>query len=155
MSNKSEGYKHFLECLAVATVTEHEVAPILATHFNATISRYNDDNRYDVKLKDASDKYITVEIKEDFTCARTGNIGIEYHCRGKKSGIDVTEAGYYCIKAHTSSTTAELLLMTVADLKSLIVAECYFRKVNGGDPASQSLNYLFKLDVIRDISITL
>lgn len=38
----------------------------------------------------------TVEVKNDLKALQTGNLFIEFMSRGKKSGIDRTEADYWC-----------------------------------------------------------
>lgn len=57
----------------------------------------NDDRRYDLKMFKKGIE-TTYEIKTDFKCAPlfdTGNIFIEFECRGKESGIMVTEADWF------------------------------------------------------------
>lgn len=57
----------------------------------------NDDRRYDLKMLKKGFE-TTYEIKTDFKCAPlfdTGNIFIEFECRGKESGIMVTEADWF------------------------------------------------------------
>jgi hypothetical protein len=57
----------------------------------------NDDRRYDLKMLKKGVE-TTYEIKTDFKCAPlfdTGNIFIEFECRGKESGIMVTEADWF------------------------------------------------------------
>lgn len=57
----------------------------------------NKDNRYDV-LVEKNGKNIRYEIKTDVFCKPdydTGNIFVEVECRGKASGIMVTEAEWF------------------------------------------------------------
>jgi len=57
----------------------------------------NNDNKYDLLfVKDGKDK--TVEIKQDFTSKRTGNIGVEVETRGKASGIKTSKSDMYIYK---------------------------------------------------------
>ena len=42
------------------------------------------------------DKKVKLEVKKDDWTVRTGNIAIEFECRGKPSGIQVTEADFWC-----------------------------------------------------------
>lgn len=49
----------------------------------------NDTNAYDLKGKD------TFEVKTDWTSKRTGNVGVEYLCNSKDSGILTSCADYY------------------------------------------------------------
>ena len=57
----------------------------------------NNDNRFDAALK-RKGKITKYEIKTDFFCKPTydtGNIFVEVECRGKASGIMVTEAEWF------------------------------------------------------------
>lgn len=61
------------------------------------VAHKNNDNRYDVLIK-RKGREIKYEIKTDFVCKPTydtGNIFVETECRGKKSGIMVTEAEWF------------------------------------------------------------
>lgn len=143
------GMNQFYTDLEIANKTELEVANLFKQVYRAEVLEVNDDYRYDLKLKEPEGKEFTVEIKEDFTCARTGNLGIEYSCRGKDSGITRTQADFYLIKAHRP-TIHEYIMISVKRLKELITQKKYHRTVNGGDPGSNSLNYLFRLETIKE-----
>jgi len=54
----------------------------------------NYDYRYDLKMSFKS-CIKTYEIKTDIYPINTGNIVVEFECRGKSSGIAVTEADYF------------------------------------------------------------
>lgn len=62
------------------------------------------DFKYDLKLGQIAEEQIAdilsnkkIEVKRDFKSHRTGNVFIEYECRGARSGISVTESDYYCL----------------------------------------------------------
>lgn len=148
-----KGFETFKKDLAIANKTEAEISLLIAKKFNLDIVGHNNDYRYDTKFRDKKGADVTVEIKEDFTCARTGNVGVEHSCRGKASGISISEADYYFYKCHLGTDTSINLMMSTKSLKKLIADKRYFREINGGDPGSNSLNYLFKLDVIHSISV--
>jgi hypothetical protein len=63
---------------------------------------YNNDFRYDLKVGKVYEHKLAallgnkIEVKRDFKCLDTGNIFVEYESRGKKSGISITEAEYWC-----------------------------------------------------------
>ena len=60
--------------------------------------RDNKDNQYDLIVKTKSGKERTFEIKTDVYCKSdwdTGNLFVEFECRGKSSGINVTKAEYF------------------------------------------------------------
>lgn len=92
------------------------------------------DNKFDIDLQDglvAEMQFLhilgncKVEIKNDFHIDRTGNIAIEYECRGKPSGISVTEADWYAI--FLGNTNAEICVMIKVDaLKAL--AKTFYKK---------------------------
>jgi hypothetical protein len=57
----------------------------------------NKDNRYDV-IMNLNNKEVKYEIKTDVFCRPdndTGNIFVEFECRGKFSGLLVTEAKWF------------------------------------------------------------
>ena len=58
----------------------------------------NNDNKYDVIMSNKLNEEVKYEIKTDVYCTPrydTGNIFVEYECRGKASGIRVTEAKWF------------------------------------------------------------
>ena len=80
-------------------------------------------------------------------CVDTGNVAVEYSCRGKLSGISTSEADFYIYKLETRDKGIHYIMHKVSDLKQMIERKEYFREVNGGDRGSNSLNYLFKYNV--------
>lgn len=63
----------------------------------ATFIKDNKNNKYDI-IMNVNGEDIKYEIKTDVFCRRdndTGNLFIEYQCRGKHSGIIVTEAKWF------------------------------------------------------------
>lgn len=133
----------FRKDLPIAQATEAEVARLLNKVYNLSLVKTRNDNKYDLRMVNHKGEF-TFEVKEDFTHARTGNIGLEYECRGKPSGINVSQADYYIYKIHNSDNTVEFYMFRTSVLKELIADKKYFRIVNGGDIGSNSLNYLFK-----------
>lgn len=143
----------FRKDFPIAQKTELEVAEILALK-GAEIISFNDDNKYDILMK-YKNRECKVEVKEDFTCEKTGNVGLEFSCRGKDSGIACSQADFYVYKLHEPNHQIHFYMMKVEDLKDLIKHKFYHRIVNGGDPGSNSINYLFELKYIKQISILL
>lgn len=140
------GNYNFRRDLQISKKTEEEVAGILAKIYSAEIEEIRTDNKYDIKAKiDGSSK--TFEVKEDFMCVDTGNVAVEYSCRGKLSGISTSEADFYIYKLETRDKGIHYIMHKVSDLKQMIERKEYFREVNGGDRGSNSLNYLFKYNV--------
>lgn len=145
-----KGYKQFEDDLKIAQVTEKEVADALLKKLgekhDIELLEYNNDNRYDLKFK-FNNKILKVEVKEDFSCERTGNVSVEYSCDGKPSGIEVSEADLYVYKVHLPAPDrgkTELRLISTKTLKRMIKQQNYHRIVSGGD-LSSALNYLFYL----------
>lgn len=130
--------------LPIAERTEHQIADIIRKHYNAVILGFCHDNRYDIKAR-INGKDFTFEVKEDFTCEHTGNVGLEYECRSRPSGIAVSKADFYIYKIHTSHGVKVFIFKTDV-LKNMIVRKEYFRIVNGGDVGSGSKNFLFRYD---------
>ena len=59
--------------------------------------------RYDLEVGQLAEKALadifehsTIEVKNDLKAVKTGNLFIEFMSRGKKSGIDKTEADFWC-----------------------------------------------------------
>lgn len=126
----------------VAVKTEDDIANKLKRMYGARLLEVSRNNEYDLKMV-IQGKVVTIEIKEDFTCEKTGNVGLEYSCREKPSGISVSKADYYIYKLHTRRGIVYVMHKT-AILKAMIEEKKYFTTVNGGDKGSNSLNYLFK-----------
>jgi hypothetical protein len=122
------------------------VAEILESKYNAVIMEHSNHNRYDllVKIKGLP---VTFEVKEDFMCKQTGNVSLEYECRGKPSGVSVSEADYYIYIIHTKDDEVEYVMFKTGDLKDKITSKMYFRDITGGDKGSNTKNYLFKYDI--------
>jgi hypothetical protein len=80
--------------------------------------RYNDDSAFDMFEKN---------MDED----GTGNMAIEYKCRGKKSGLRKTKAMYFAYYI-PNVRDRQLWVISVKDLKNLL-KECVFKRVSGGE----------------------
>lgn len=132
---------NFEQDLPIAVKTEHEVAEIIQKQYNAKILAYGHTNQYDIKAL-VNGKVFTFEVKEDFSCERTGNVGVEYSSWGRPAGIAVSKADFYVYKIHTRSGVKIFIFKTQA-IKNMIARKEYHRIVNGGDKGSDSMNYLF------------
>ncbi len=137
----------FQKDLPIARKTEQEVARLLNEVYGLTIHNSNNrDNKYDI-LASKEGKQFTFEVKEDFTCERTGNVGLEFESWGRPAGIATSQADYYIYKLHTPADGIAYFLFKTSTLKRMIAEKKYFRIVCGGDVGSNSMNYLFKLNV--------
>jgi hypothetical protein len=144
--------------LPVAKATEREVADLLVKNFGVEILSFDNTNKYDIlvswmtniqhwTLDEPHWHNVKIEVKEDFIGERTGNVGLEYECRSKPSGIQTTEADYYIYKLHTKDHGIQFVMHDINAIKKMVEDKLYFRIVNGGDEGSNSMNYLFKYDV--------
>ena len=104
----------------------------------------NNDNRFDIDLQygqvreqELADilKYEKIEVKtERDKWMETGNICIEYRCRGKQSGIAVTQAKYWAHVLADGDDTSCMLLFPTAKLKEIARRHVVDGKVvYGGD----------------------
>ena len=98
---------------------------------------FNNDFKYDLKVGQVAEKLLAelltnkkIEVKRDLKAIQTGNIFVEYFSRGKKSGLAISEADYYCYFI----TDTRLFLIKTEDLKTL--CRKYLdtsRDIKGGD----------------------
>ena len=133
----------------IARKTEKQIAQFLIDKLNMEFIDECDNSDYDIKMRTADGKQFSVEIKEDFSCERTGNIGVEIESWGRKSGIAVSKATLYLYKIHEPSGRKSMYVIPTTKLKRMIKDKLWHREVIGGDPGSNSRNFLFKLDVVK------
>jgi len=138
----------FEQDLLLAAKTEEQVAQWFSDEGHEVIE-LNNDYRYDIKVKLKTGDVVLIEVKEDFMCKRTGNVAVEFQCRGKPSGIDRSEAAYYIYKIHTPDGEG-LFAVSSARLKKLIAGEKYHSIKVGGDNGSETKMYLFDIDTIKE-----
>lgn len=131
----------------IALRTEDEVAKILKQRGYEILGRCH-DYRYDILTKAIDGALVKIEVKEDFLCRKTENVGLEFSCRNKPSGISRTEADVYIYKVHEPQKI-EYYWITTLQLKDMVKNREYHRIVNGGDIGSNSMNYLFRLSVFK------
>ena len=101
----------------------------------------NKDNKYDVLMK-KNGKEITYEIKTDVFCrpdSDTGNLFIEFECRGKKSGIEVTQADLFVTYY---KHLREIWYIRTSNLKDLIKDNDFKVTEFSGDTDSNTKGYL-------------
>jgi hypothetical protein len=93
---------------------------------------------------------VKVEVKSDIIASRTGNLAIEYKCRGKRSGIKTTEAEFYMYFIN-HDLFDEVYKIPVKKLKKL--CKKYGRKTGGGDDNASKM-YLLDKDYLKEYIIT-
>lgn len=98
---------------------------------------------------------LNVEVKEDQKCHHTGNVGLEFMCSGKPSGIETTKADFYVYHIHTPETQEISLLLSVKDLKTAIQNKRYkyIRPTVRDGEDRPAHNYIFGLPVFKDIAV--
>ena len=145
----------FRQDFPIAQATEKMIGALLESKYVCKVLRYNDDNQYDLLVEVKKGYVIAIEVKEDSMCQKTGNVGLEFECRGKPSGIAVSKADWYIYVVHAPDFKTKIFLISTNRLKEMIAKRLYFRVVDGGDPGSHSMNYLFKLSTFEDYATPL
>jgi hypothetical protein len=140
---------NFRKDLPVAKRTEKQVSDYLVSRGYGLIDECNNSD-YDIRMQRPSGEILTIEVKEDFMCKKTSNVAVEYYCRGKPSGISVSKADIYIYKVHEPNGQKNMYAIKTSNLKKMVEDKLYHREVSGGDKGSDSRNYLFKLNVIKD-----
>ena len=146
----------FAKDLPIAKKTEKQIAEFLVETQNMKYVGSSDTlpgvrkSDFDIRMAWSSGKQVDIEIKEDFSCARTGNVGVECESWGRLSGISISKADFYLYKVHQPDGTKRVYIIQTSKLKKMIEDQLYHRIVVGGDPGSNSKNYLFKLKTIMD-----
>ena len=104
---------------------------------------FNNDNKFDIDLSKAQirEKELRdilgkskVEVKTDSIWKGSKNLAVEFRCRGKPSGISVSEAEYYAFILDANTYTEGIIIIPIEKL--LYLARKFYRmgKVkNGGD----------------------
>lgn len=109
----------------------------------------NNDNKYDIKLLKNS-KEITYEIKTDVYCSPlkdTGNLFVEFECRGKPSGIQVTQADWFVTYYKYLN---QIWFIKSNKLKNLINNQNFKITQNSGDTNSNTRGYLINRNKFKN-----
>jgi len=104
---------------------------------------------YDI-IVNHKDKEFKIEVKSDRLTHRTGNICIEYSCRGKPSGITTTQSGCYGYfeVINDNEMIYNLYIIPTKTIKKAIKDKKYHRCINGGDDYASRF-YLFNKDIFK------
>ncbi len=93
---------------------------------------------YDLKI---ISKGWTFEVKNDLMAHQTGNVAIEYECRGKATALAVTTAEFWVYKF-----AGQFFAFKTATLKRKLFEEKqFFKAVTGGDAGSNTKMWLVKV----------
>lgn len=134
----------FHEDLRFATVYEKRVVEL----FESTEHWFSPkgSKEYDVGIRLNDDPEVLFEVKADRKTINTGNIAIEFECRGKPSGITTSKSDYW---VYFLDGKNQYLLIPTDRLRNEIAKESYKRKVSGGDDGVARM-YLFGLETFMD-----
>ena len=94
-----------------------------------------------------------VEVKRDRESYKTGNVAVEYNCRGEPSGIAVTEAEWWAfILDNEIGTPHAIVIVPLGHLKYL-AKRCARegRIVMGGDDNASKMILIPKADLLKHI----
>lgn len=109
----------------------------------------NKDNKYDL-LVSRKNREITYEIKTDVYCTPeydTGNMFIEFECRGKESGIIVSKSDWFVTLYKGLN---EIWYIKTNDLLQLIQSNLFRETSNSGDTGSKTKGYLIPRKQYRE-----
>lgn len=100
---------------------------------------------YDLEIikDDTNTKY---EVKADRYTYKTNNIVIEYECRGKLSGINITQSDYYAYYVVNPNNKDDLYIIPTTDIKEYIENRNYKRIISGGDGGLSKM-YIFDKNI--------
>jgi hypothetical protein len=115
---------------------EEAVRHFCESYLDLRFIKYNDDSAFDILFENDEYDVVTYEVKTDLFEKNmdeggTGNMAIEYKCRGKKSGIRKTKAMYFAYYI-PNVRDKQLWVIEVEDLKKLL-KNCVFKRVSGGE----------------------
>lgn len=86
------------------------------------VMKYCSNFKHDLEVGQLAEKALadiienkTIEVKNDLKATQTGNLFIEFMSRGKKSGIDKTEADVWCF-----CVAKTYILIDTQDLRDII-----------------------------------
>lgn len=157
------GSYNFHKDLAKAKNTQELAKVIIENNSEAWLGEYSgfffkdiNDKTGDLHLimVPSGDEYL-IEIKEDFYCRKSGNVAVEYECRGKPSGVSSTKATHWLYRIHQPSGEDVWIFMPTAIVRGGIQNKEFLREVVGGDYGSNTRMYLFSLDKFRSFGIEL
>jgi hypothetical protein len=137
-------FYNFSKDLADGKAAEAEVAARLMARLGIgedDIER-SSSKGYDLKIVS---KGWTFEVKNDLMAHQTGNVAIEYECRGKPTALSVTTAEFWVYKF-----AGQFFAFRTETLRRLLFEEKkYLRQVTGGDAGSNTKMYLVKVEEFK------
>ena len=115
---------------------EEAVRHFVETVMEIQFVKYNDDKSFDIFFQNEGYHPVTFEVKTDYwekdwNKGGSGNMAIEYKCRGKKSGIRKTKAMYFAYYI-PNVRDKQLWVISVKNLKE-VLKTCVSKRVSGGE----------------------
>jgi hypothetical protein len=111
----------------------------------ATYDSCNKNNSHDI-IVTRKGKNISYECKTDFF-HDTGNMFIEFSCRGKDSGISVTQAEWFVTYFKQLN---EIWYIKTSKLKDILKNHEHKVAEQSGDAGSNTMGYLLNKNMFRD-----
>jgi hypothetical protein len=130
------GHYDFKKDLAAEKIMTDRVCDYFNDN-NMNVIERNNTKHYDLIVQVDSSQITKFELKEDLKCEETGNVAVEYLCRGKPSGYQVTTAEYYFYLIHTPDKDEKAVIIKTETLKNSLRGGKYKVK-SGGDPGSKT-----------------
>ena len=138
---------NFQQSLPIGKKKEENLKQLLLHHPNVITITDNHDFRYDLDLE-LQNKNITIEVKFDDMCLKTGNFAVEFESRNKPSGISKTQCDFWCfIDSNDKSYFIEL-----SKLKSLCKGK---KKIQTKCEDSWNRIYLIRMSTFISHSISI
>lgn len=126
-------------------LTDEQVrAVVLALREN---NKFNADEKYDLDFasghmgeSELARAMENVEVKTDYRCHETGNLAVEFECRGRPSGIQTTRAKWWAfVLANGHYNGKRVILLETEELKNMIL-DC--DTATGGDNHASKMKLL-------------
>ena len=114
---------------------EHVIRFFVESTLGQRYIKDNDTSAYDLLFEDENIDLITYEVKtdlweKDWDKGGSGNMAIEYKCRGKSSGISVTKAKYF-VYYLVNVSDKQIWLIETEKLQELLLREKFPSKTVG------------------------
>ena len=127
---------NFEKDLADGQKGEEAVRHFVESVMGKQFIKYNNNERYDILFQNEYEEPVTFEVKTDYwerpwNKGGSGNMAIEYKCRGKPSGIRTTMATHFAYY-FPNIEDKHLWVIEVEKLKKLL-RENSFTRVSGGE----------------------
>jgi len=110
---------------------------------------HNSDFAYDLKVGQLEERWLArllqskkIEVKRDFKASQTGNVFVEFFCRGKDSGIATTQADHWAFILDEEI----VVILPTRRLKKLVEEAKENGKVVSGGDSNLSHGALVKVE---------